>query len=119
MYIKPLLIVAAAFFAQALYSQTSGITGTWVLSVKTTQGSGKPVFVLKQENDTLITGSYSGQFGEAPVKGKIKGNSFEFGYTIRDITVTYIGTYSKNKMEGKSIYGTIGEGNFTGKKKKN
>jgi hypothetical protein len=100
------------------FAQQADITGRWQLNVITSQGNGKPVFDLKQEKDSIVTGHYKGQFGEAPVTGKINGNSFEFEYTIRDITVKYVGTFSKNTMEGKSIYGTIGEGSFTGKRKK-
>jgi hypothetical protein len=106
------------FFIQGIVAQSSNITGRWTLNVNTSQGNGKPVFDLKQENDSVISGHYKGQFGEAPVTGKVRGDSFEFGYTIRDITVKYIGRFSKKSMEGKSIYGTIGEGTFTGKRKR-
>jgi hypothetical protein len=100
------------------FAQQEDISGRWQLNVTTSQGNGKPVFDLKQEKDNSISGRYKGQFGEAAVTGKVNGDSFEFEYTIRDITVKYIGTFSKNTMEGKSIYGTIGEGSFTGKRKK-
>ena len=121
-HIKIGSICAFAFYlmvmTQPSSAQAPDISGKWILNVTTSQGIGKLTFDLKQEKDTVITGHYRGQFGEAPVVGTVKGSNFEFGYTIRDITVRYIGTFSKNSMEGKSIYGTIGEGTFTGKRKK-
>lgn len=113
-----LLAVIFAVSTIGAKAQKSNISGTWILKVKTDQGNGSPRFVLKQENDTLITGNYTGDFGQAPVIGVVHGNTFSFKYTIRAVTVSYVGTYSKNKMEGKSIYGTLGEGHFTGKRKK-
>lgn len=113
-----LLLISGIGLTKELQAQTSNISGTWILKVKTDQGNGKPRFILKQENDTLITGSYKGDFGEAPVVGVVRGNAFNFKYTIRAVTVSYIGTYTKNRMQGKSIYGTLGEGHFTGKRKK-
>ncbi len=110
-------VIGTGIFNQ-LRAQSSDISGTWILKVKTDQGNGKPRFVLKQENDTLITGSYKGDFGEAPVIGVVHGKAFAFKYTIRAVTVNYIGTYENNRMEGKSVYGTLGEGHFTGKRKK-
>lgn len=119
---KPGLYTGFAFCLLFLslnsFAQQADISGRWQLNVTTSQGNGKPVFDLKQEKDNSISGHYKGQFGEAPVTGKVNGDSFEFEYTIRDITVKYVGTFSKNTMEGKSIYGTIGEGSFTGKRKK-
>ncbi len=116
-FIRQTLVALLLFTAFSAKSQTAGLSGTWILNVKTDQGKGKPKFVLKQEMDS-ITGTYTGDFGVAPVIGKVKENSFEFRYTIRNVTVSYIGTYSGNKMQGKSIYGTLGEGSFTGKRKK-
>src|SRR5688572_12103665 len=91
------------FLSQQVVAQSPDISGKWILNVTTSQGNGKPTFELKQEKDTVITGHYKGQFGEAPVVGTIKGSNFEFGYTIRDITVKYVGTFLNNSMEGKSI----------------
>lgn len=113
-----LVAISGIGLVNGLQAQTGNISGVWILKVKTDQGNGKPRFILKQENDTLITGNYKGDFGEAPVIGTVHGNSFNFKYTIRAVTVSYVGTYTKNRMEGKSIYGTLGEGHFTGKRKK-
>ena len=89
------------------------------MTVETGQGSGNPVIVLKQENDSLLTGTYSGQFGEAPLKGKIISGKIIFQISASDLTIEYIGTVEGSSVKGKVIFGSYGEGTFTGKKKEN
>jgi len=93
------------------------VTGTWNMVVETSAGSGSPVFVLKQENDTLITGTYTGTFGEAPVQGTIKINKINLKFSASGMSMEYIGTINGNSMKGKAIFGTMGEGTFTGLRK--
>jgi hypothetical protein len=97
--------------------QKPKITGTWNMSVETSAGSGTPTFVLKQEGDTLITGTYSGQLGEAPVKGTIKGNDVRLEFNISGNLIEYTGTVDGDNMKGRVKLGTMAEGTFTGKRK--
>ena len=97
--------------------QTVKVTGTWNMAVQTSQGSGNPVLVLKQAGDTLITGTYTGQFGEAPLKGTVKADKIYLQISASDLTMEYIGTVDGNSMRGKVKFGSYGEGTFTGKKK--
>jgi hypothetical protein len=97
--------------------QKSKITGTWNMSVETSAGSGTPTFVLKQEGDTLITGTYSGQLGEAPVKGTIKGNDVRLEFNISGNLIEYTGTVDGDNMKGRVKLGSMAEGTFTGKRK--
>jgi hypothetical protein len=116
-------LVAISFSAIALLlsvsfqAQPAKVTGTWNIAVETSAGSGTPMFILKQENDTLITGTYSGQFGEAPVRGTIKVNKIKLKFSASDIVIEYTGTLEGNSMKGKVVFGTIGEGTFTGTRK--
>jgi hypothetical protein len=105
------LILSVAFQAQP-----AKVSGTWNMAVETSAGSGTPVFVLKQENDTLITGTYSGQFGELPVKGTLKTNKIVFRFAANDIDFEYSGTVDGNNMKGKVVIAGYGEGTFTGTK---
>ncbi len=89
------------------------------MTVETSMGSGNPVFTLKQANDTLVTGTYKGQFGEAPVKGTIKANKIDLKIETTDMGMEYIGTIEGSNMKGKVVFGTMGEGTFTGVKKEN
>lgn len=97
--------------------QKAVITGTWNMTVETSAGSGTPVFVLKQENDTLVTGTYKGQFGEAPVKGSIKINKISLKFSASDMEISYSGIIDGNTMKGRAVFGTMGEGTFTGMRK--
>ena len=120
---RKLFLVSIAFAAIAMMllvsfqNKKEKVTGTWNMSVETPAGSGTPVFVLKQENDTLLTGTYKGQFGEAPVKGSIKVNKIDLKFSASDMAIEYTGTVDGNSMKGKVIFGTMGEGTFTGTRK--
>ena len=91
------------------------MSGTWNMSVETPAGSGAPYFVIKQEGDVL-SGTYNGAFGEAPITGKVTGNQFVIEFKSSDRLNVYKGT-----VEGKSCKGTlniagIGDGTFEGDK---
>lgn len=96
------------------------VTGTWQFEVQTDQGSGSPVFQLKQDGEKLI-GTYQGLLGKADVKGSVKGDAatieFDTDATGEKATVRYTGKLDGNdKMSGKVTLGTFG-GTFTGRKK--
>jgi hypothetical protein len=99
------------------------VAGTWTLTVETAAGTGTPGVELKQDGETL-TGTYSSQvFGEQKLTGTIKGNAITFGFTGslqgETVTVTYTGTVDGTTMKGKVTVGDLGEGTFTGEKRKN
>jgi hypothetical protein len=106
--------VLVLVLSSAFQTQPAKVTGTWNMSVETTAGSGTPVLTLKQENDTLITGKYAGQFGEIPVKGTIKTNKIIIKFSSNDIDFEYSGTVDGNTMKGKVVIVGYGEGTFTG-----
>jgi len=112
-----LIILLAGLALVSFKIQQTSITGTWNMAVETSQGSGNPVFVLKQEKDTLVTGTYSGIFGEFPVKGSLVGDKIKLVVKTTDVTMEYTGTVNGNSMSGKVAYTGYGEGTFTGKKK--
>ncbi len=105
-----LFISAASVFAQAI-----DVSGKWNMKVETTAGSGSPVFVLKQQGD-LITGTYTGQLGEAAVKGTLKDKEIRLEFKANEIAVVYTGIVDGNTMKGKAVFGDLGEGTFSGSK---
>jgi hypothetical protein len=109
--------VICLILSVSFQTQKPVVTGTWNMTVETSAGTGTPVFVLKQNNDTLITGTYKGQFGEAPVKGSIKVNKISLKFSASDMEISYSGIVDGNTMKGKAVFGTIGEGTFTGIRK--
>jgi len=85
------------------------VTGTWQITVETSQGSGTPTVVLQQKGEQL-TGAFTSQvFGEAKVTGTVKGNAIEFGFEGdaggQTMKVTYKGTVeSATTMKGTAAY---------------
>jgi hypothetical protein len=99
---------------------SANVSGAWNFEVETAAGSGTPKFTFKQEGEKL-TGTYSGQLGEAPITGTIKGNDVKWTFQTRlseqDVTVTYTGKVEgAGSMKGKVQLGDFGEGTWTAKK---
>jgi hypothetical protein len=103
--LKP--ICALILFASL--ATAADVSGTWQLSVETSQGSGTPTVVLQQQGEK-ITGTFNSQiFGEAKITGTVKGNVIEFGFDGdaggQTIKVTYKGTIeSPTTMKGTAVY---------------
>lgn len=100
-------------------ARRADVSGTWQLMVETQAGTGEPTVTLKQDGENL-TGTYKGRFGEAPLKGTIKGNEIMFSFKVsgqgQELEIEYSGTVDGNTMKGKVKLGELGEGTFTGKK---
>lgn len=101
------------------HARVADVSGTWKLMVETQAGTGEPSVILKQDGEN-ITGTYKGRFGEAPLKGTIKGNDIKFNFKVsgqgQELEIEYSGTVDGNTMKGKVKLGDLGEGTFTGKK---
>ena len=109
--------ILSAFSIINPHNQKSRIAGTWDMNVQSSVGNGTPVMILKQENDTLITGTYNGQLGEAPIKGVIKGTDVVLEFTASGNLIRYAGVVDGDNMKGKVTLGTLGEGTFTGRRR--
>ena len=92
------------------------MTGTWEMEVVSASGTGNPIFTLTQDGKK-ISGTYSGAFGDSPVKGKIKGDKFSLNFESSGVHLTYKGTVEGNNCKGTVIFGEYGNGEFTGVKK--
>lgn len=120
-----LILVAAALVAvPALHAQNAkpaDVAGVWSLTVETAAGSGTPTFTFKQDGEKL-EGDYEGTFGKAKVTGTIKGNDITFGFDAdaqgTPLKIEYKGTVDKDTMKGTVKLGELGDGTFTGTRKK-
>ena len=85
------------------------ISGTWQLTVETSQGTGSPTVVFQQTGEQL-TGTFNSQiFGETKLTGTVKGNAVEFGFEGnaegQKIKVSYKGTIEgPTTMKGTAVY---------------
>jgi hypothetical protein len=107
--------------AQPAGGGAANISGVWNFAVETAQGAGSPTFTFKQDGENL-TGTYKGQFGEAPLTGMVKGVEVKFTVKInaqgQDLTITYAGKIDgKDSMKGTAAFGELGEGTWTAKRK--
>ncbi len=106
----------AVLLLSAAMSFAADITGKWTFNVVLDAGSGSPTFEFQQKGEAL-TGTYHGQFGEAPLKGTVKGDKVEFTFGGAAGDVKYSGTLEgDNKMKGTCEYGEAGKGTFTATK---
>jgi hypothetical protein len=99
---------------------TVDVTGTWAFQVESAAGSGTPTMTFKQEGEKL-SGQYTGQLGEAPLTGTVKGTAVEFAFDVtieaNTLHIAYAGTVAKDSMKGTMKLGDFGQGTFTAKKK--
>ncbi len=94
------------------------ISGIWNMEVKSTAGTGTPVFDLKHKSPTDVTGTYKGRLGDAEVKGSVKGNAMHLEFTINDTRIEYDGTVEGDNVKGTIKFGKLAEGTFTGVRKR-
>lgn len=113
--------LVALCFGLALSAAVSAadLTGTWVLTVDSPQGTSNPTMVLKQDGDK-VSGTYEGAFGSAELTGTVEGNSFtlnaEMSMQGQDFTLTYSGTQDGDTMTGQVDLAGLGGAGFTGKR---
>ncbi len=112
MSLSVLLLLLATFSASA---QAVDVTGKWNMKVELSVGTGTPVFVLKQTGET-ITGTYTGQLGEAAITGTLKEKAIKLEFKGGEYNVVYTGTVEGNTMKGKVAIGEVAEGTFSGTK---
>jgi hypothetical protein len=117
------LLASAQLGAAGLHKeavQATDVTGVWVFTVATDQGSGTPTLTFKQDGEKL-TGKYEGQLGNADLTGTVKGNAITFTFTVdvqgQQAPVTYKGTVEKNTMKGSLDIAGMVNGTFTATKK--
>jgi hypothetical protein len=107
---------------QAQTEKPADVAGVWAFTIQTGNGTGTPTVTFKQDGEKL-TGTYdSPLLGTHEFTGSIKGNAITFGFEAaiegNAIKLTYTGTVDKDTMKGTVVFGELGEGTFTGTRKK-
>jgi len=82
------------------------VSGKWNMTLEMSTGTGTPTLVLKQAGE-VVTGTYTGRYGEYPLKGTLKGNKLEFGFTMSaegtEVELSFAGDVA---ADGQSIKGS-------------
>ena len=94
------------------------LNGTWKLNVTLADGiGGTATFVLEEHEGGKLTGTYSGQAGEADISGSVDGAMVEFSFDSAAAgKVSFSGTYAEGRLSGVCDYGLAGKGTFDGGK---
>lgn len=108
------------FLVLTTLTLAADLTGKWSATVETDAGSGNPVFTFKQNGEAL-TGTYSGQLGDAALTGTVKGDEVEFSFQVSPggdaVKLRYKGKVTGPKeIKGAVDLGGMGSGTFTATK---
>ncbi|HEY5808492.1 MAG TPA: hypothetical protein VIT67_11015 [Povalibacter sp.] len=112
-------LLASACLPGSAFASDVNVAGQWDLTVETQMGVGTPHFNLEQQGST-VTGTYKGQFGEAPVSGEVKGRQLRLSLKVSaqgtDYEIVYTGTVEGETIRGQVSLGGVDRGSFTGKR---
>ena len=96
------------------------VSGTWELNVESPMGSRASDAIFTQTGETL-GGKIVSPRGEVPLTGTVSGDSVKFGINVnvqgQNLQIDYTGTVTGDTMSGTVVFGSFGDGKWTGKKK--
>jgi hypothetical protein len=96
------------------------VSGTWELNVESPMGSRASDAIFTQTGETL-GGKMVSPRGEVPLNGTIHGDAVNFGINVnvqgQSLQIDYTGTVTGDTMSGTVVFGSFGDGKWTGKRK--
>ena len=101
-------------------AKVTDVTGTWELNVESPMGSRASDAIFSQAGESL-GGKMVSPRGEVPLTGTMKGDAIAFSITVnaqgQNLQIDYSGTVTGDTMSGTVVFGSFGDGKWTGKKK--
>lgn len=101
-------------------AKVTDVSGTWELNVESPMGSRASDAIFTQAGETL-GGKMVSPRGEVPLNGTIKGEAITFGLNVnvqgQNLQIDYTGTVTGDTMSGTVVFGSFGDGKWTGKRK--
>ena len=101
-------------------AKVTDVSGTWELNVESPMGSRASDAIFTQTGETL-GGKMVSPRGEVPLTGTVKGDTVNFSITVnaqgQTLQIDYTGTVTGDAMSGTVVFGSFGDGKWTGKKK--
>ena len=101
-------------------AKVTDVSGTWELNVESPMGSRASDAIFTQTGETL-GGKMVSPRGEMPLNGTIKGEAITFGLNVnvqgQNLQIDYTGTVTGDTMSGTVVFGSFGDGKWTGKRK--
>lgn len=101
-------------------AKVTDVSGTWELNVESPMGSRASDAIFTQTGEAL-GGKMVSPRGEVPLTGTISGDTVKFGINVnvqgQNLQIDYTGTVTGDTMSGTVVFGSFGDGKWTGKKK--
>ena len=101
-------------------AKITDVSGTWELNVESPMGSRASDAIFTQTGETL-GGKMVSPRGEVPLTGTVSGDTVKFGINVnvqgQNLQINYSGTVTGDTMSGTVVFGSFGDGKWTGKKK--
>ena len=88
--------------------EAADLTGKWRLTLEMEVGRATPSLELKQ-NESKLTGTYTGRYGSSPVSGDVDGRSLKFSVGMETTTLLFRGEVKDDgTLAGTADFGEIG-----------
>ena len=101
-------------------AKITDVSGTWELNVESPMGSRASDAIFTQTGEAL-GGKMVSPRGEVPLTGTVSGDTVKFGINVnvqgQNLQIDYSGTVTGDTMSGTVVFGSFGDGKWTGKKK--
>jgi D-glucosaminate-6-phosphate ammonia-lyase len=101
-------------------AKITDVSGTWELNVESPMGSRASDAIFTQSGEAL-GGKMVSPRGEVPLTGTVSGDTVKFGINVnvqgQNLQIDYSGTVTGDTMSGTVVFGSFGDGKWTGKKK--
>ena len=96
------------------------LSGDWVLTTESPVGMQDSQMTVRQTG-TALAGTITGEGGSVSYTGSLNGSAVAFDFTIdvngSALQLDYTGVVDGDTMNGKTVFGQLGEGVFTAKRK--
>jgi len=113
------LLGLAPVLAQAGAAQEFDLSGDWVFTVQSPNGTGTREVTITQEGD-VVTGTVSSSRAAGDFTGVVEGDQVTFTVLLTmdsgQFAVTYDAVIVDDEMEGTVDFGDYGAGTFTGQR---
>jgi hypothetical protein len=112
-----LLTVGVLAIPDGASAQDVDLTGDWVFTVESPNGTGERKVTFVQDGNEL-SGEIASSRAAGPLSGTIDGDKVTFVAMVMmesgPFEITYTGTVKGDEMEGAVAFGTYGSGTFKG-----
>ncbi|MBC7983851.1 MAG: hypothetical protein H7Y02_08360 [Candidatus Obscuribacterales bacterium] len=95
------------------------VAGNWIVTTESPQGAQDMKMTVVQAGKDL-KGVLESPMGSIDYTGTVEANAIKFGFDFNAqgmaLRIDYVGTTDGNTMKGTAVFGSFGEGTFTGKR---